>query len=60
MQYKDWDGNLLPDPAPRIHNVHIGDVIKIKENERESGEMGKTIQGIRNYRNLSKNSINQG
>ena len=28
MQYKDWDGNLLPDPAPRIHNVHIGDIIK--------------------------------
>lgn len=28
MQYKDWDGNLLPDPAPRIHNIHIGDIIK--------------------------------
>lgn len=25
MKYKDWDGNLLPDPAPRINNVHIGD-----------------------------------
>lgn len=28
QEYKDWDGNLLPDPAPRIHNVHIGDIIK--------------------------------
>lgn len=28
MQYKDWDGNLLPDPAPRIHNVHTGTIIK--------------------------------
>lgn len=30
QEYKDWDGNLLPDPTPRIHNVHIGDTIKIK------------------------------
>ena len=28
MQYKDWDGDLLPDPAPRIRNIHIGDIIK--------------------------------
>lgn len=28
QEYKDWDGNLLPDPAPRIHNIHIGDIIK--------------------------------
>ena len=30
QEYKDWDGNLLPDPAPRIHNIHIGDIIKTK------------------------------
>ena len=28
MQYKDWDGNLLPDPAPRIRNIQIGTIIK--------------------------------
>ena len=28
QEYKDWDGNLLLDPAPRIHNVHIGTIIK--------------------------------
>ena len=28
QEYKDWDGNLLPDPAPRIRNIHIGDIIK--------------------------------
>ena len=44
MQYKDWDGNLLPDPAPRIHNVHIGDVIKIKENEENPGRWGKPFR----------------
>lgn len=44
MQYKDWDGNLLPDPAPRIHNVHIGDVIKIKENEEDPGRWGKPLR----------------
>ena len=44
MQYKDWDGNLLPDPAPRINNVHIGDVIKIKENEEDPGRWGKPLR----------------
>lgn len=28
QEYKDLDGNLLPDPAPRIRNIHIGDIIK--------------------------------
>lgn len=28
QEYKDWDGNLLPDQAPRIRNIHIGDIIK--------------------------------
>lgn len=28
QEYKDWDGNLLPDPAPRIRNIHIGTIIK--------------------------------
>lgn len=31
QEYKDWDGNLLPDPAPKIQHVHIGDTIRIKE-----------------------------
>lgn len=44
QEYKDWDGNLLPDPAPRIHNVHIGDVIKIKENEEDPGRWGKQLR----------------
>lgn len=44
QEYKDWDGNLLPDPAPRIHNVHIGDVIKIKENEENPGKWGKPFR----------------
>ena len=35
MQYKDWDGNLLLDPAPRIRNIHIGDTIKIKINDED-------------------------
>ena len=35
MQYKDWDGDLLPDPAPRIRNIHIGDTIKIKINDED-------------------------
>ncbi len=35
MQYKDWDGDLLPDPAPRIRNIHIGDIIKIKINDED-------------------------
>ena len=28
QEYKDWDGNLLPGPAPRIRNIHIGIIIK--------------------------------
>ena len=28
QEYKDWDGNLLPDPAPCIRNIHLGDIIK--------------------------------
>ena len=35
QEYKDWDGNLLPNPTPRIHNVHIGDTIKIKINDED-------------------------
>lgn len=35
QEYKDWDGNLLPDPAPRIHNIHIGDIIKTKHKSIE-------------------------
>lgn len=30
QEYKDWDGNLLPDPAPTIAHAHIGDTIKVK------------------------------
>ena len=30
QEYKDWDGNLLPDPAPTIEHVHIGDTIRVK------------------------------
>lgn len=28
QEYKDWDGNLLPDPAPRVSNIQIGTIIK--------------------------------
>lgn len=35
QEYKDWDGNLLPDPATRIRNIHIGDTIKIKINDKD-------------------------
>lgn len=35
QEYKDWDSNLLPDPAPRIRNIHIGDTIKIKINDED-------------------------
>lgn len=27
-EYKEWNGAILPDPAPRIRNIHIGDIIK--------------------------------
>lgn len=30
QEYKDWDGNLLPDPAPTIEHAHIGDTIRVK------------------------------
>ncbi len=30
QEYKDWGGNLLPDPAPTIEHVHIGDTIRVK------------------------------
>ena len=33
QEYKDWDGNLLLDPAPRIHNVHIGTISETREYE---------------------------
>ena len=35
QEYKDWDGNLAPDPAPTIHHVHMGDIIKIKINDED-------------------------
>lgn len=28
QDYKEWTGDILPDPAPRICNIHIGDIIK--------------------------------
>lgn len=28
QEYKEWTGDILPDPAPRIRNIHIGDIIK--------------------------------
>ena len=35
QEHKDWDGNLLPDPAPTVQHVHIGDIIKIKINDED-------------------------
>lgn len=35
QEYKDWDGNLIPDPAPTVKHVHIGDIIKIKINDED-------------------------
>lgn len=40
QEYKDWDANLAPDPAPTVHNVHIGDIIKIKINDED--HIGRT------------------
>lgn len=28
QEYKEWTGDILPDPAPRICNIHKGDIIK--------------------------------
>ena len=35
QEYKEWTGDILPDPAPRIRNVHIGDIIKTIHKEVE-------------------------
>ena len=35
QEYKDWDGNLLPDPAPRISNIQIGTIIKTEHKSIE-------------------------
>lgn len=40
QEYKDWGGNLAPDPAPKIQHVHIGDIIKIKINDED--HIGRT------------------
>lgn len=40
QEYKDCDGNLLPDPAPTVQSVHIGDTIKIKINDED--RIGRT------------------
>ena len=28
QEYKECTGDILPDPVPRIRNIHIGDIIK--------------------------------
>lgn len=41
QEYKDWDGNLLPDSAPTIQHVHKGFVIRVSEQADSVGH-GKT------------------
>lgn len=40
QEYKDWSGNLASNPTPTVHNVHIGDIIKIKINDED--HIGRT------------------
>lgn len=58
QEYKDWDGNLLPDPAPHIRNIHIGDIIKtehksIEEPRERATPIYQRDQGIRGNNCLS-------
>ena len=35
QDYKEWTGDILPDPAPRISNIHIGTIIKTEHKSIE-------------------------
>ena len=35
QNYKEWTGDILPDPAPRISNIHIGTIIKTEHKSIE-------------------------
>lgn len=35
QEYKEWTGDILPDRAPRISNIHIGDIIKTEHKSIE-------------------------
>lgn len=35
QDYKEWTGDILPDPAPRIRNIHIGTIIKTEHKSIE-------------------------
>lgn len=35
QDYKEWTGDILPDPAPRISNIQIGTIIKTEHKSIE-------------------------